>query len=56
MTLLQWKIVNAFKKVDNIYIADGHHRAASSSFILKVINTRNPVNIYPLVDTQNVHH
>ena len=29
-------ITNAFNKIDNIYIADGHHRCASSALLSKI--------------------
>ncbi|MAU36774.1 MAG: hypothetical protein CMD14_05315 [Flavobacteriales bacterium] len=32
-------ITNAFNKIDNIYIADGHHRCASSALLSKNINS-----------------
>jgi|SRR5690554_5346226 len=35
-------IINEFKKIDKLYIADGHHRAASASRARKVKAERNP--------------
>ena len=51
------KIVNAFKKVDNIYIADGHHRAASSKLYFESHQHKESSKYFLsfLVDTQNVH-
>jgi len=43
-----WKVVQtkeiekAFKKVQNLYIADGHHRAASASRVKKEMIKKNP--------------
>ena len=33
-------ITNAFNKIENIYIADGHHRCASSALLSKNINSK----------------
>ena len=35
-------IVEEFKKIQDIYIADGHHRSASSHLLCKNIRERNP--------------
>ena len=51
------KLVNAFKKVNKIYIADGHHRAASSKLYFEG-HQHNPSSKYFLsflVDTKNIH-
>ena len=45
-SVLVEKIVNAFKKVDKIYIADGHHRAASSKLYFEGHQYNSPVNIF----------
>lgn len=36
------KITNVFKTIDSLYIADGHHRSASSSLLLKQRRENNP--------------
>jgi len=36
------KIVSEFKKINNIYIADGHHRSSSSSLLCKNLRKENP--------------
>ena len=36
------KIVSEFKNIDNIYIADGHHRSASSSLLCKNLRKEDP--------------
>lgn len=36
------KIVSEFKNIENIYIADGHHRSASSSLLCKNLRKENP--------------
>ena len=38
-------IINEIKKVKNLYIADGHHRAASASRAQKVMKEKNPNHI-----------
>ena len=43
-----WKIEDAsaftdsFKQIQNLYIADGHHRCASASRVAKLMNDQNP--------------
>jgi uncharacterized protein (DUF1015 family) len=37
-------IINEFKKIDKLYIADGHHRAASASRARKVKGDKNPAH------------
>ena len=34
-------VTNAFKKIKNLYIADGHHRCASSALLTKTNNTKH---------------
>ncbi|MCX7797624.1 MAG: DUF1015 family protein [Melioribacter sp.] len=36
------KIINIISKVDKLYIADGHHRAASASRVQKIKKANNP--------------
>ena len=36
------RIVSEFKNIEDIYIADGHHRSASSSLLCKSIRKENP--------------
>ena len=36
------KIVSEFKNIEDIYIADGHHRSASSSLLCKNLRKENP--------------
>ena len=51
------KLVNTFKKVNKIYIADGHHRAASSKLYFESHpnNQSSKYFLSLLVDTKNVH-
>jgi len=35
-------LVNAFKKIDSLYIADGHHRSASSNLLAENSKKNNP--------------
>jgi uncharacterized protein (DUF1015 family) len=39
---LMKQIINGFKEIGNIYIADGHHRSASSSLLGKYKRIQNP--------------
>tara|TARA_Y100001934_G_C12371639_1_gene786678 strand:- start:2692 stop:3927 length:1236 start_codon:yes stop_codon:yes gene_type:complete len=38
-------IISYFKKINSLYIADGHHRAASASRLLKMYHSNNPNHI-----------
>ena len=51
------KLVEAFKKVDKIYIADGHHRASSSKLYFEGHQYKQSSKYFLsfLVDTKNVH-
>jgi len=51
------KLVEAFKKVDKIYIADGHHRASSSKLYFEGHQDKQSSKYFLslLVDTKNVH-
>ena len=51
------KLVEAFKKVDKIYIADGHHRASSSKLYFEGHQHKQSSKYFLsfLVDTKNVH-
>ena len=51
------KLVEAFKKVDKIYIADGHHRASSSKLYFEGHQRKQSSKYFLsfLVDTKNIH-
>ena len=56
-TVIIEKLVEAFKKVDKIYIADGHHRASSSKLYFEGHQRKQSSKYFLsfLVDTKNIH-
>ncbi len=37
-------VTNSFEKVDTLYIADGHHRAAAAAAVRKLKKEQNPAS------------